>query len=97
MADLGCFLRKMHFLKKMLKLAISSSRSFYEFFKKVNHTDCEIIRFEVERNVFFHTALQEQQTLTACGTKFSNYVTLGICTIVMHIMLGTCVPNLRDR
>jgi hypothetical protein len=28
---------------------------------------------------------------------FFNYATLSFCTIVMHIMLGTCVPNLRGR
>jgi hypothetical protein len=53
--------------------------------------------FELEREVFFHCAQQGQQTLTACGAKIFNYVILGFCTIVMHIMLGTCVPNLRDR
>jgi hypothetical protein len=26
-----------------------------------------------------------------------DYATLSFCTIVMHIMLGTCAPNLRDR
>jgi hypothetical protein len=26
-----------------------------------------------------------------------NYATLSFCTISMHIMLGTCVPNLRGR
>jgi hypothetical protein len=63
--------------------------------KKVDCTDCEIIRFEVERNVFFHCAHPEQQTLTARGAKKFNYATLRFCTIVMHIMLGTRIPNLR--
>jgi hypothetical protein len=53
--------------------------------------------FEVERKVFFHCAWQGQQTLTARGAKILNYATLSFCTIVMHIMLGTCVPNLRGR
>jgi hypothetical protein len=53
--------------------------------------------FEVERKVFFACARQGQQTLTTCGAKFLNYGTLSFCTIVMHIMLGTCVPNLRGR
>jgi hypothetical protein len=35
--------------------------------------------------------------LTACGAKFLNYATLSFCTIVMHIMLGICLQNLRDR
>jgi hypothetical protein len=60
-------------------------------------TDCEIIMFEVERKVFFHYAQQGQQTLTARGANFLNYRTLSFCTIVIYIMLGTCVPNLRRR
>jgi hypothetical protein len=59
--------------------------------------DCEIITFEVERKVFFACAWQGQQTLTTRGAKFLNYTTLSLCTIVMHIMLGTCVTNLRGR
>jgi hypothetical protein len=35
--------------------------------------------------------------LTARGAKNFNYAILGFCTIIMHIMLGTCVPNLRGR
>jgi hypothetical protein len=35
--------------------------------------------------------------LTARGANFFNYAILRFCTIVMHIMLGTCVPNLRSR
>jgi hypothetical protein len=62
-------------------------------FKKVDHTDCEIITFEMERKVFFACALQGQQTLTTRGVIFFNCAILGICTIVMHIMLGTCVPK----
>jgi hypothetical protein len=59
--------------------------------------DCEIITFEVERKKKFACAWQGNQTLTAYGAKFMNYATLSFCTIVMHIMLGTCVPNLRGR
>jgi hypothetical protein len=40
---------------------------------------------------------QGQHTLTAFGAKILNYATLSFCTMVMHIMLGTCVPNLRGR
>jgi hypothetical protein len=58
--------------------------------------DCEIITFKVERKVYA-CAPQEQQTLTTRGAKFLNYATLSICNIVMHFMLGTCVPNLRGR
>jgi hypothetical protein len=29
------------------------------------------------------------------GAKHFNYEILRFCTIVMHIMLSTCVPNLR--
>jgi hypothetical protein len=53
--------------------------------------------FEVERKVFFHYARKGQQTMTVRGAKFFNYAVLGFCTIVMHIMIGTCVPNLRGR
>jgi hypothetical protein len=53
--------------------------------------------FEVERKVFFAYARQGQQTLTARGANFLNYATLSFCTIIMHIMLGTCVPNHRGR
>jgi hypothetical protein len=35
--------------------------------------------------------------LTAHGANFLNYATLSFCTIILHIMLGTCVPNLRGR
>jgi hypothetical protein len=35
--------------------------------------------------------------LTAHGAKNFNYAILGFCTIIMHIKLGTCVPNLRGR
>jgi hypothetical protein len=66
-------------------------------FQKADRTDCEIITFEVEREVFFCCARQGQQTLTAFGTKNFNYAILGFYTIVMHIMLVTCVPNLRGR
>jgi hypothetical protein len=66
-------------------------------FDKVDYTGCEIITFEVERKAFFPCARQGQQSLTAFGAKFLNYTTLSFCTISMHIMLGTCVPNLRGR
>jgi hypothetical protein len=62
-----------------------------------DRTDSEIITFEVKRKVFFYCARQVQQTLTARGAKIFNYAILRFCTIVMHIMLGTCVPNLRGR
>jgi hypothetical protein len=51
----------------------------------------------VERKVFFPCAQQGQQTLTAFGAKNFYYAILGFCTIVMHIMLGACVPNLKGR
>jgi hypothetical protein len=51
----------------------------------------------VERKVFLPYAKQEQQSLTAFGAKFFNYTILKFCTIVMHIILGACVPILRDR
>jgi hypothetical protein len=35
--------------------------------------------------------------LTAFEAKFFNYAILRFCAIVMHIMLGTCLPNLRGR
>jgi hypothetical protein len=66
-------------------------------FAKVDRMDCEIITFEVERKVFFPCAWQGQQTLAALGAKNFNYAILGFCTIVMHIMLGTCEPNLKSR
>jgi hypothetical protein len=49
------------------------------------------------KNFFFHCARQGQQTLTAHGAKFFNYAILGIWAVIMHIMLGTCVPNLIGR
>jgi hypothetical protein len=52
---------------------------------------------EVERKTFFACVQQGQQTLTARGANFFNYATLTFCTIIMHIMLGICVPNLRGR
>jgi hypothetical protein len=55
-------------------------------FKNVDHTDCEIITFEVERKVFMPCAQQGQQTLTAFGAKNLNYGVLRFCTIVMQIM-----------
>jgi hypothetical protein len=66
-------------------------------FQTADRTDCAIITFEMERKVFFACAWQGQQTLTTPGAKFLNYATLSFCTIVMHIMLGTYVPNLRGR
>jgi hypothetical protein len=59
--------------------------------------DCQSITFEVERNVFFPYTRQEQQILIAFGTKILNFATLSFCTILMHIRLGTCVPNPRGR
>jgi hypothetical protein len=72
-------------------------RTFVKSFKKVDRTDCEIIMFEVERKVFFACAQQGHQTLTVRVANFLNCATLRFCTIVMHILLGTCVPNLRGR
>jgi hypothetical protein len=68
-----------------------------KFFKKVDRTDCEIITFEVERKVFFACARQGQQTLTTRGAKVLNYANLSFCTIVLHIILGICLQNLRGR
>jgi hypothetical protein len=70
-------------------------RTCAKSFAKVDHTDCEIITYEVERKVLLPCARQGQQTLTAFGAKILNYAILRFCTIVVHIMLGTCVPNLR--
>jgi hypothetical protein len=53
--------------------------------------------FEVQRKAFFQSARQGHETLNARGAKIFNYEILGFCTIVMHIMLDTCVPNLRGR
>jgi hypothetical protein len=58
--------------------------------------DREIMTFEVEL-VFFPCTRQGQHSLTAFGAKFLNYTFLRFCTISMHIMLGTWVPNLRGR
>jgi hypothetical protein len=65
--------------------------------KKVDRMDCEIITFEVKRKVIFPYARQGHQSLTTFGAKDLNYTTLSFCTISMHIMLGTCIPNLRGR
>jgi hypothetical protein len=46
---------------------------------------------------FFLRAQQALQSLTAFGVKILNYANLGFCTISMHIMLGTCEPNLTGR
>jgi hypothetical protein len=78
-------------------LYYSTRRTCAKSFATFDLTDCEIITFEVERKVFFHYARQVQQTLTARGAKIFNYAILGFCIIVMHIMLGTCMPNLRGR
>jgi hypothetical protein len=55
------------------------------------------LTFEVKRKVFFACARQGEQTLNAHAANFLNYATLSFCTIILHIMLGTCVPNLRGR
>jgi hypothetical protein len=52
---------------------------------------------KVERKVFFACARQGQQNLTACGAKYFNYAILEYFIIIMHIMLGICVPNLIGR
>jgi hypothetical protein len=47
---------------------------------------------------FFSTVPgRDSRPLTARGAKFFNYATSRFCTIITHIMLGTCVPNLRGR
>jgi hypothetical protein len=46
---------------------------------------------------FFPYAQQAHQSLTAFGANFLNYAILRFCTISMHIMLGTCIPNLKAR
>jgi hypothetical protein len=51
----------------------------------------------VERIYLFSLCLAGQQSLTAFGAKFLNYAILRFCTISMHIMLGTYVPNLRGK
>jgi hypothetical protein len=84
-----------NFNRKILPWTTRRTRA--KSFKKVDRMDCEIITFEVERKVLFACARQGQQNLTAHGAKFLNYAILKFCTIVMHIMLGTCVPNLRGR
>jgi hypothetical protein len=40
---------------------------------------------------------RDSRPLTARGAKLFNYATLRFCTIIMHIMLGTSVPNLKGR
>jgi hypothetical protein len=40
---------------------------------------------------------RDSRPLTARGENIFNYAILGFCTVVMHIKLGTCVPNLRGR
>jgi hypothetical protein len=59
--------------------------------------DCEIITFDLEKKGFFPCARQGQHNLTAIGAKFLNYAILRFCSIVMHIILGACAPNLRGR
>jgi hypothetical protein len=49
------------------------------------------------KKFFFTHARQGQQSLTAFCAKCLNYANLGFCTISMHVMLGSCVPNLRGR
>ena len=66
-------------------------------FKKADRMDYEIIMFEVERKVFFPCVQQEQQSLIDIEGIFLNYAILRFCTISMHVMLGTCVPNLRSK
>jgi hypothetical protein len=78
-------------------LPYTTRRTYAKSFKKVDRLDCEIIMFEVERKVSITCVLQGQQSLTTIGVKILNYATLSFCTISMHIMLNTCVPNLRGR
>jgi hypothetical protein len=89
----------------MHKSAISSSKrkngKKILFFGILNIGSCPRLLGEhaqkVERKVFFLCARQGQQTLTARGAKVLNSATLSFCTIIMYIMLGTCVANLRGR
>jgi hypothetical protein len=53
-------------------LPYTTTRKCPKSFAKVDHTDCEIITFEVQRKVFFHCAWQGQLTLTARGANFST-------------------------
>ena len=62
----------------------TTRRTCAKKFKKVDHMDCEIITFEVEKKVFIACARRGQQTLTARSAKFLNYTTLSFCTIVIH-------------
>jgi hypothetical protein len=80
------------FNRKILSKTTRKTRA--KSFAKFDHTDCEIITFEVEILFYFPCA---QQGPHAFGAKFLNYANLRFCTIVMHIMLSTCVPNLRGR
>jgi hypothetical protein len=71
-------------------------KKFCKSLAKVDRMDCEIIMFEVERKVFplYPIGIVEFDRLWC---KILNYAILRFCTISMHIMLNTYVPNLKDR
>jgi hypothetical protein len=56
-----------------------------------------LYRLKWKEKFFLPCAQQGQQSLIGFCANFLNYATLSFCTISMHIMVGTCVPNLRGR
>jgi hypothetical protein len=52
-----------------------------QFFIKVNHTDCEIITFEVEKKDF--SLVPSRDKIIAFGTNFLKCSVLGFSTISM--------------
>jgi hypothetical protein len=68
-----------------------------ENFAEVGSMNCKIRMFEVEKKSFFPMCPTRQQSLTAFGAKFLNFANVRFCTISVHIILGTCMPNLRGR
>jgi hypothetical protein len=46
---------------------------------------------------FFPLCLAGTSDFDHRDVEFLHYATLSFCTIIMYIMLGTCVPNLRGR
>jgi hypothetical protein len=77
-------------------LPYTTRRTCANFFANVDHTDCEIIMFEVER-IFFSLVSGRDNIVWLPLVQNMNYANLRFCTISMHIMLGSCVPNLRGR
>jgi hypothetical protein len=66
-------------------------------FAKFNRTLWDNYVWTGKKYFSFLLAQQSQQSLAAFVAKFLNYANLTLSTISMHIMLGTCVPNLRHR